>query len=823
MTNHWVDIRNADIVLIMGGNAAEAHPCGFKWVTEAKAHNKAKLVVVDPRFTRSAAVSDYYAPIRPGTDIAFLLGVMRYILAENKYHADYVKIHTNAPFIVREGFKFEDGLFSGFDEAKRAYNMEDWEYELDEQGFAKVDETMQNPRCVINLLKTHVERYTPEMVERICGTPKAKFMKVAEMIASTGNGERSMTSMYALGWTQHTHGAQNIRCMAMLQLLLGNMGVPGGGVNALRGHANVQGITDLALLTHLLPGYLAAPNEKEPDFAAYMAKRGYQPLRPDQTSYWQNYKKFFVSQLKAWWGDAAQPTNDFAFEYLPKYDVPYDTLKIVQQMYEGKMNGCITSGQNILWGVPHKDKTLAGLAKLKWLVVADPLDVETASFWKSFGELNHADTSAIQTEVFQLPATTIAEDEGSFTNSGRTILWHGKAADAPGEAKSDIEIYAAIFRRLRDLYLADGGTFPDPITKLTWRYTNPDNPSPDELLKEINGYALEDVADPKDPTKLLAKAGQQLASFAHMTDDGKTAGGCWIYTGVYTEAGNLSMRRDNSDPSGKGVHGMWGFAWPANRRILYNRASSDANGKPWSAHKAYIQWNGSKWIGPDVPDYGVTVPPEKGVGAFIMNPEGVSRLFTRGMMKDGPFPEHYEPYESPVGNVLHEKVGPTPTARVFKDVWDSFGKAEEYPYIGTTYRLTEHFHYWSKHQHINAVLQPEQFVELPEELAKDKGIKNGDWVQVSSKRGFIKAKAVVTKRVASLTVDGKRVHVVGIPIHWGFKGAAKDGYAANTLTPFVADVNASTPEFKAFLVNVERSSAPTDIPVASVETDRRQG
>ncbi len=470
MTNHWVDIRNADVVIVMGGNAAEAHPCGFKWVIEGKAHNKAKLIVVDPRFNRSAAVSDLYAPIRPGTDIAFLLGVMRHILTENKYHAEYVKIHTNAPFIVREGFKFEDGLFSGFDEAKRAYNIEDWEYEIDEQGFAKVDETMQNPRCVINLLKTHVDRYTPEIVERICGTPKAKFMKVAELIASTGNGERTMTSMYALGWTQHTHGSQNIRCMAMLQLLLGNMGVPGGGVNALRGHANVQGITDLALLTHLLPGYLAAPNEKEPDFAAYMSKRGFKPLRPGQTSYWQNYKKFMVSQLKAWWGDAAQPTNDFAFDYLPKYDVPYDTLKIVQQMYEGKMNGCITSGQNFLWGVPHKQKTLEGLAKLKWLVVADPLDVETANFWKNFGELNHADTGAIKTEVFQLPATAIAEDEGSFTNSGRTILWHGKAADGPGEAKSDIEIYSAIFRRFRELYLKDGGAFPDPITKLTWRY-----------------------------------------------------------------------------------------------------------------------------------------------------------------------------------------------------------------------------------------------------------------------------------------------------------------------------------------------------------------
>jgi formate dehydrogenase major subunit len=503
--------------------------------------------------------------------------------------------------------------------------------------------------------------------------------------------------------------------------------------------------------------------------------------------------------------------------------VPRDTLKIVQDMYDGKVNGCITHGENILLGVPHKHKVLEGLSKLKWLVVADPLDIETARFWEHHGELNNADPSAIQTEVFQLPTASFAENEGTFTNSGRTILWLDKAAEPPGEARTDIQILAGLFRRLRSKYLSEGGGFPDPIVSLTWNYANPDSPSSDELLKEINGYALEDLPDPADPTKVLLKAGQQLASFGQMTDDGKTAGGNWIYTGVYTEAGNMAKRRDNSDPTGKGVYGNWGFAWPANRRILYNRASADAKGRPWSARKTYMQWNGSRWAGPDVPDYGPTVAPDKGVGAFIMNPEGVARLFVRGMMKDGPFPEHYEPYESPVANVLHEKVGPTPTARVFDDVWDSFGTAEEFPYAATTYRLTEHFHYWSKHQHINAVLQPELFVELPSALAEEKGIKNGDWVQVTSKRGYIKAKAVVTKRMASLNVDGKQVHVVGIPIHWGFKGATKNGYGVNEITPFVADVNASTPEYKAFLVNVEPTTAPEDIPVASVDAERTQG
>ena len=490
MTNSWNDIKNADVVIIMGGNAAEAHPCGFKWVTEAKANNGAKLIVVDPRFTRSASVSDIYAPLRPGTDIAFLSGVMRYLLTNGKIHQEYVKAFTNASYIVKEGYGFQDGLFAGYDEARKSYvDRSSWDYEFDEQGMAKVDETLQHPRCAINLLKAHVERYTPEMVERITGTPKDKFLKVCELIATTANGERSMTSLYALGWTQHTTGAQNIRAMAMIQLLLGNMGVPGGGVNALRGHSNVQGITDLALLSTSTPGYLVLPTEKEATFADYMKVRGFKPIRPGQTSFWQNYGKFFVSQQKSLFGAAATKDNDWAYDYLPKFDVSYDVLKMVDMMAGGQMNGLFCQGLNILMAAPNKAKVATGLAKLKWLVIIDPLETETARFWENHGEFNNVDPKAIQTEVIQLPATAYAEEEGSATNSSRVIQWHWKAAEGPGESRGDIQIIADLQRRLRALYAKEGGAFPDPILNTAWNYAKPENPEPAELLKELNGYA----------------------------------------------------------------------------------------------------------------------------------------------------------------------------------------------------------------------------------------------------------------------------------------------------------------------------------------------
>jgi formate dehydrogenase major subunit len=805
MTNSWTDIRNTDLVVIMGGNAAEAHPCGFKWVTEAKATRGAKLIVVDPRFTRSASVADVYSPIRQGTDIAFLLGVINYCIQNDKVQWPYVKAFTNATYVVKEGFTYQDGLFSGYDEAKRDYNRSTWDYDLGEDGFAVVDETLANPRCVWNLLKQHVAAYTPDMVERICGTPKDKFLKIAQMMGECSSPTKTMTSMYALGWTQHSKGSQNIRCMAMLQLILGNIGVRGGGMNALRGHSNIQGLTDIGLMSNLVPGYMTLPNEKEVDFATYMSTRGFKPLRPNQMSYWQNYKKFFVSFLKSMWGPAATPENDFAYQYLPKLDVgAYDVLRAFELMHQGKMNGYICQGFNPLLSFPNRGKLTQALSKLKFLVTMDPLETETTRFWENHGEFNDVDSSQIQTEVIQLPSTCFAEDEGSLTNSGRWLQWHWPGGTPPGEARTDVWIMAQIHLRLKELYRKEGGAFSEPIVNLHWPYKDPGDPTPAELARELNGSVLETVYDANDPTKVVLEKGKQVVSFAVLRDDGTTACGCWIYSGCFNEAGNNMARRDTSDPDETGAYLKWAFAWPVNRRILYNRASADLEGKAWDPSRKLIEWNGEKWAGYDVPDIAPTAKPGD-VGPFIMNPEGVSRLFTRGMMRDGPFPAHYEPFESPVENVMAPKIRGNPAARVFKGDLEQFAAAmsPEFPYAATSYRLTEHFHFWTKHARANAVLQPEFFVEISEELAKEKGITNGGWVRVWSKRGSVKAKAVVTKRIRPLTCDGKVVHIVGIPLHWGFMGAAKKGFGPNSLTPYVGDANIETPEYKAFLVNIE--------------------
>ncbi len=805
MTNHWVDIKNADVVLVMGGNAAEAHPVGFKWVIEAKTHNKAKLVVVDPRFTRTAAVADFYAPIRTGTDIAFLGGVIHYLLTNDKIHHEYVKAYTDFSYLVNPGYSFEDGLFSGYNADKRSYDKSNWKYALGDDGFVVVDPTLQDPRCVYQLMKKHYSRYTPEMVSRICGTPKEAFIKVCELMASTATSDRTMTILYALGWTQHSQGSQMIRTGAMVQMLLGNIGIEGGGMNALRGHSNIQGLTDLGLMSNLLPGYLTLPADRETDYKAYIASRATKQLRPNQLSYWQNYEKFHVSLMKAWYGAAATKDNNWAFDYLPKLNKIYDVLQVFEDMFHGKMNGYFCQGFNPLASFPNKAKLGVALAKLKYLVIIDPLATETSEFWRNFGEYNDVDPSKIQTTVFRLPSTCFAEEDGSLVNSGRWLQWHWQGAEPPGEARADPAIMAGIFTRLRAMYKEKGGAFPDPIVNLSWPYRNPAQPDPEEIAREYSGKALEDLLDPKGMP--IRRAGEQLDGFAQLRDDGSTSCGCWIFSGAWTQAGNNMARRDSSDPWGNGQTLNWAWAWPANRRILYNRASADTAGNPFNPKRKQIWWNGKAWTGSDVPDFKVDSPPSDGMGPFIMNPEGVARFFAVDKMAEGPFPEHYEPFETPITiNPMNAnpKAISNPAARVFKGDLEQFGNAKDFPYAATTYRLTEHFHYWTKHVQINAILQPQQFVEIGEELAREKGIAIGDKVKVRSNRGYIVAVAVVTKRLKGLDVNGQRVHHVGIPIHWGFKGLAKMGYLSNTLTPFVGDANSQTPEFKSFLVNIEK-------------------
>jgi formate dehydrogenase major subunit len=809
MTNHWVDIKNADLVFVMGGNPAEAHPCGFKWVIEAKKQRKAKLVVVDPRFNRTASVADYYAPIRPGSDIAFLGGVINYLLTNDKIHHEYVKHYTNASFLIDERFALTDGLFSGYNAEKRSYDKDSWKYQMGEDGYAKVDPTLQDPNCVFQIMKKHYARYTPDVVTKVTGTPKDAFLKVCAYIAETAAPNKTMTNLYALGWTEHSVGTQNIRSMAIIQQLLGNMGMAGGGINALRGHANVQGITDQCLYSDALPGYLGAPLDSDLDRKSYLEKRTPKALRPNQMNFPQNYPKWWTSLMKSWYGKEATAENDFCYDWLPKKDVSYDVLAMFDRMYQGKMTGFFCQGFNPLASVANKKKVGDALAKLKYLVVMDPLVTETSEFWKNYGEVNPTEPASIQTEVFRLPVAFFAEEAGTCTNSGRVVRWHWKAVDGPGESKNDADIMAHLYQTLKAMYAKDGGAFPDPILKLSWPYRIADEPSPEELLMEISGKALTDLLDPKDATKVLVKGGDQLASFGFLRDDGSTACGNWIYSGSWSQAGNLTARRDSSDPSGLGQTMNWGFAWPVNRRIIYNRASCDPSGKPWDPSRTVLKWTGSVWGGNDVPDMRPNAAPEEGVMPFIMNPEGVARLFARDLVVDGPLPEHYEPFESPLEvNPMHPqsaKAKSNPVSRIFKGDLEVFGTSKDFPYVATTYRLTEHFHFWTQHSKINAILQPEHFVEMGEELAKEKGIKAGDKVKVRSNRGYIKAVAVVTKRIKALDVNGQKVHTIGIPINSGFTGQTKPGFLTNTLTPAVGDANTHTPEYKAFLVNIEKA------------------
>lgn len=819
MTNHWCDIKNTDLVLVMGGNAAEAHPVGFRWAIEAKKKG-AKILVVDPRFNRTAAVADKHIPIRPGTDIAFQNGVINYLIKNNKIQREYVYGYTNASFLVNEGFNFKDGYFSGWNEEKKTYEKSTWTYQLDENGMAKQDPTLTNPRCVYRLLEAHVSRYTPEMVEKITGVSQADFQLACEWIAETSAPDKVMTNLYALGWTEHTVGSQNIRNMAIIQLLLGNIGMPGGGINALRGHANVQGITDLGIMSGSLPGYLTLPKEDQPDLQYYLKAKTPVKLASNQVNYWGNYPKFFISLLKTFYGDKATKENDFGYQWLPKWDQSYDTMNYVNMMQSGLVNGFIVQGYNLLASMPNKNTTSKALSTLKFMVVIDPMESETANFWKNYGAFNDVKPEDIDTVVFNLPSSLFAEEEGSITNSGRWLQWHWAAVNPPGEGKTDSAIVADIFLAVRKLYEEEANTLKakaqtqaltdaekaalaraEPLLNLAWNYSQKDHPGSDEVAKEMNGYALADVRD--DAGNLILKKGQLLSSFGQLRDDGTTSSGCWIYTGCWTEAGNMMARRDNADPSGLGNTLGWSFAWPLNRRILYNRASLDRQGKPWDPETQMIWWDGSKWTGFDVADF-TAAPPGSDVNPFIMQADGVGGLFAQQKLVEGPFPEHYEPVESPINtNFLHPNVRTNPAIR-YQSHSKVFGTNEQYPYIGTTYRLTEHFHTLTEKVKLNAITQPQAFAEISETLAAKLGVKAGDKLKVTSIRGMSEVVAVVTKRVKKFDIGDQEVEVVGLPIHWGYMGYTHHNHMVNELTPSVGDANTQAPEFKAFLVNVEK-------------------
>ena len=728
-------------------------------------------------------MADKHLQIRPGSDIAILGGFINYMLENDLHHADYVRLHTNATFVVREDFGFDDGLFSGYDEAGGGYDKTTWDYEKGADGFVLRDPTLQHPRCVFQLLKKHYSRYTPDVVASIAGCPADQFLEMAKIITSTGTAARVGTIMYAVGWTMHSVGSQIIRTGAMMQLLLGNIGRPGGGINAMRGHANVQGATDHAIVAGITPGYLKVPTPPQTDLNTHLEQSTPKPLVPDTMNYWGNYPKFFVSQLKTWFGDAATADNEFAYHYLGKAAGDCTWLSIWDEAHQGKMEGLVTLGFNPLLAGPDVKRLLAGMSQLKWKVVIDPFMLDSAEFWKAPG----MDPAKIDTEVLYLPSTHWIERDGSFTNSGRWAQWKEKALDAPAHVRSDTWIISELFWRVKELYQKEGGAFDAPIQAMTWNYNNPRLPTLTELAKEINGFDL--------------TTGKLLSSFGELKNDGTTTSGNWLYTGSYTEAGNQMARRDTADPTGMGFHHGWAWNWPLNRRVLYNRASADVDGKPWDPSRPGIQWTGKEWVG-DVPDYGKTMPPGAN-GAFIMTEEGVARLFTRGL-KDGPFSEHYEPAESPSPNLLHEKVAVNPAVRWYGGIKDTLAAANgdpEYPYACTVYRVVEREHFVTSNVPRLVEAMPDFFVEVPEGLAKEKGIRNGGQVKVWSKRGEVIGVAMVTKRIKPLQVNGKTAWTIGIPVHWGFVGITQ-GSMANLLTPFVGDANTRCPEFKAFVVNI---------------------
>jgi formate dehydrogenase major subunit len=868
----------------MGSNMAEAHPVGFRWPMKAK-EKGATLIHVDPRFTRMSALCDVYVGIRAGSDVAFLGGLVNYVLSNDRWFHEYVLNYTNASTIIQEGFRdTEDlaGLFSGYHGNGQTGTYDaragHWGYKgcsCDHNGPAlsqsppsgvegprtemlktqqgiqshdlesgvpthsgprkdltdlpgselQYDPSLQHPRCVFQLLKRHFARYTPEVVSEVCGCTPEQLVRVAELLCANSGRERTSAIVYALGWTQHTTGVQMIRTAGILQLLLGNMGRPGGNIMAMRGHSTIQGSTDLATLYDVLPGYLPQPSaDKEHEtLDSYVKQEGL------PTGYWVNFRKFIVSLLKAWYGDAATPESDFCFSWLPRLDGDYSQLAYFDRMAKGEVKGYFLFGQNPGGGGPNAGLHRAGLRNLDWLVVCDWFEIESAVFWKS--DPNAPPPSEIKTEVFFIPSAANPEKEGSLTNTQRMLQWHDKAVDPLGDSRSDAWFLYNLGKRLKQLYAGSTDPRDQPLLRLTWDYDFAERPrlpdgtlsriegEPDleKVLQEINGCKLNET-DPRTGRPKL------LSGFGELKDDGSTACGCWIYSGVFPEPGrNRARERKLGDNP---LQPEWGFAWPDNRRLMYNRASADPDGRPWSERKKLIWWDAAsrRWVGLDRPDFEPEKPPDyrppagaTGMAAiagnqpFIMKPDGVGWLYAPAV-KDGPLPTHYEPVESPVGNLLYPKQTCSPTVRRFEGPLNRIASAPtaEYPVAATTFRVTEHylsgpmsrFNSWLNE------LMPEMFVELSPELAAERGIVHGGWLTVQTPRGRIEARAMVTRRLRPLEIEGRVVHQIGLPFHWAFAGEAV-GANANDLTSLLADPNVSMHECKAFACQV-RAGRPGD-------------
>jgi formate dehydrogenase major subunit len=835
-TAQW-DIANADCVMVMGSNMAECHPIAFRFVMQAKAKG-GKIIHADPRFTRTSAVADIYAPVRAGTDIAFMGGIINYLLEHDLWFKDYVMNYTNIATIVEDEFQDTselDGVFSGWQDAGGEYEYGTWQYKdhvapshLSEHHVdtgpdysekvkqlrdspPPTDETLQHPNCVYQIMKRHYAAYTPEMVERVTGCPKETLIAVAETMVANSGPDKTMAWCYAVGWTHHTTGVQMIRSAAIIQMLLGNIGRPGGGILALRGHCSIQGSTDIPTLYHMLPGYL--PHPKAVEWQSTLDK--YLEAEYCPTGYWNNFSKYAISLLRAWYGDNASPENEWGYQWIPKLVGDHSQLPMTLAMKDGTIRGMFILGQNPLVGGHNTHLVCMGLANLDWMVVRDFFETEAASFWNKSPEVERGELQPdqIKTEIFMLPAALPGEKEGTFTNTHRLIQWHDKIVNPPCDSRSDLWFVYQLGRRLKELYTGSQDPKDDPIKNLTWDYPTSGRDQDVEaeaVLKEINGYTWPDRI--------------QIPSFADLKDDGSTACGCWIYTGVYpTDDHNRAASRVPDGPDGPGTHLNWAFAWPANRRVIYNRASARPDGTPWSEKKKYVWWNKEegKWEGYDVPDFGSTTPPDyepdwsqrpegmkaiSGTSPYIMTADGKAWLYAPSGLKDGPLPTHYEPVESPVKNALYKQQD-NPVAKkwvrddnVYHEVADP-----KYPYALTTYRLTEHHSGAIPTRMVpsTAELQPEGFAEIPPELAKEKGIENLDWVVLSTARGEVETRALITERLRPFELDGKLVYQIGMPWHFGWQGYAT-GNPANVLSSIVADPNTSIHEGKAFTCNLRK-------------------